>query len=424
MVPLELHELQPRILRKMIEQADARDEIRMDIVKPRQIEASTLIQSFAYGEMNSLAGTQCLTVTNKGSVTDEIFRMLKRFHEYFPSQYKLKHKKDNEEILYLANESLMKVATVGSDRSRGFPCRFLNATEVGRFTGRQAIDYTEAALQTLATGAGTIGIEDSTSGGSGNYFHDKCKGGWDAVNQCTNKSERWWTIFFGWNEFKSYQLPAPKEWEPNNDEKSLAEEFGLTREQLYWRYDKLKNEFRGSQSAFNREYPITFDSAFEDAAGKLIDSFAIHLARKSTLQPSKVFPIIMGVDPAGGGDRTAMVIRQGNVILKHYVDYNKDDAQTIGKINALMNEWEVHTCFIDMGYGHTMVAALRDMGRYNVIGVHFGQAATRTDLYVNKRAEMFAEVKDWMEQGIGQAADVPQDEQQEVRVGGLVSIPG
>lgn len=383
---------------------EERGEIRLVVVKPRQIRSSTYCQSLIHEQMYDQPGTQALTITHRGSVTDELFATMKRFQDYMPEDVKIPSKKDNEEVLYLSNESKAKVATAGSDGARGFPCRILQWSEVGRCTGKQVRDVQEGAMQTLATGYGTIAIEESTSGGAGNYFHEKAMQGRDP-------KERWRTAFFAWFEEPEYRIDPPKGWEPDEEERQLAKMFNLDWAQLYWRHSKIKSEFLGSVKAFNREYPSTFEMAFEAAGGKLIDYMAILKARKNILvTPDPLAPVVMGVDPAGKGDRTVIVIRQGNVIVKHWVYRTMEDSTLTGIVNRLMENWLVHTCFIDMGYGHATVSHLRDMGRFNVIGIHFGGSASQPHLFGNKRAEMAYDLKVWMHQGV--------DDQ-----GGLVKIP-
>lgn len=403
---LKFKPLQYRIQAAAELQLEEQGNVDLVMVKPRQVRASTWGQAFLYEEMYGLPGTQALTVTHKGAVTDELFLTLKRFQEYMPPDIKQRAKKDNEDLLYLANESKAKVATLGSDGARGFPCRFLVIEELGRCTARQVKDLQEGAMQTLATGADTVKLIISTSGGSGNYFHNIAKQG-------REKGERVRTVFFGWHEEPEYTLPAPKNWEPASNDKALMEEFGWDINQAYWRAEKIKTEFEGSVSAFNQEYPATFEMAFEEVSGKLINALAILRAKNSTINPIDHFPTIMGVDPAGSGknaDRTGICIRKGNVVLNIQGIRGKTEAELIGIIGRLMNDFEVHTCFIDMGYGHTMVSLLRDLGRTNVVGIHFGQSATRPDIYANMRAEMAAEGKKWLEQG-------PEEE------GGFVRIP-
>jgi hypothetical protein len=197
------------------------------------------------------------------------------------------------------------------------------------------------------------------------------------------------------------------------DEKALQSEYNLTKEFMYWRYDKIRSEFRGSISAFNREYPITFDMAFEEAAGRLYNTLAILKARTSTAAPKPIFPAIMGVDPASGkesADGTGICIRVGDVVthVDEWRGYTETEQAT--RIYRMIMDYEIHSCFIDMGYGHTIVTILRDLGLHNVHGVHFGEKASQPEIYYNKRSEMAAESKKWLEQG-------PADE------GGTVRIP-
>jgi hypothetical protein len=77
-----------------------------------------------------------------------------------------------------------------------------------------------------------------------------------------------------------------------------AELYGADREQLYWRAQKIKNDFRGDVSLFDQEYPATAELAFRrQSVESLIPLALVEKAMKRT-DVEAVGPKIMGIDPA------------------------------------------------------------------------------------------------------------------------------
>ncbi|MDE1971106.1 MAG: hypothetical protein KGI50_06065, partial [Patescibacteria group bacterium] len=156
-------------------------------------------------------------------------------------------------------------------------------------------------------------------------------------------------------------------------------------------------QMNGNVSGFMREFPMTFEEAFQSAEGKLIDSVILNNAILSPTVPDLSQPKILGVDPAGDGDRTALVYRQG-YYMNDYETFNHMDAQTLANIILdRIDRKQVDHVFIDMGYGHGTYDILR--GKCHITGVHFGGRANNPMLYEDKRSEMAGEFKDWMSEG-------------------------
>ena len=60
------------------------------------------------------------------------------------------------------------------------------------------------------------------------------------------------------------------------------------------------------------------------------------------------------------------------------------------------------------GVGAGVYDRLKEMKHKQVRAVNFGSRATREDVYVNKRAEMWGEMRDWLADPAG--ADIPDED--------------
>jgi hypothetical protein len=111
-------------------------------------------------------------------------------------------------------------------------------------------------------------------------------------------------------------------------------------------------------------------------------------------------PIVLGVDPAWtGGDTLAIVMRQGlySKVLAE-IPRNDNDMAVGRKIAQLQDDLSASAVFIDMGYGTGIYSVGKDMGRENWRLVNFAERADSKE-YANKRAEMWGEMKKWLQDG-------------------------
>ena len=110
-------------------------------------------------------------------------------------------------------------------------------------------------------------------------------------------------------------------------------------------------------------------------------------------------PVIITVDPSWTGeDEFVIAKRQGLAfsILKTF-QKNDDDFRMAGIIAQLEDEHKADAVFIDQGYGTGIFSAGKAMGREWML-VNFGDASDDPG-YFNKRAQMWGEMKKWLQQG-------------------------
>lgn len=109
-------------------------------------------------------------------------------------------------------------------------------------------------------------------------------------------------------------------------------------------------------------------------------------------------PKILGVDVAWeGDDRSTIWFRQGLYAKRLWQGREASSVQIAGLIAQFEDQLGIDATFIDAGYGNGVIDQLRALGR-NPIAVWFGGKSTRNDC-TNKRTQMWADIKDWLELG-------------------------
>lgn len=110
-------------------------------------------------------------------------------------------------------------------------------------------------------------------------------------------------------------------------------------------------------------------------------------------------PCIIGVDPAWtGGDSTVIFLRQGlfSMLLAEY-QKNDNDGIIAAKLAEFEDKYHADAVFIDKGYGTGIYSFGVTMGRQWRL-VAFGEKSGKQSC-ANKRAEMWENMKDWLETG-------------------------
>lgn len=134
---------------------------------------------------------------------------------------------------------------------------------------------------------------------------------------------------------------------------------------------------------------------------QFISQAIVDAAQQRNPQPGEYqrAPVIIGVDPAWTGiDALEIVLRQGNA-YKHLlsVPKNDDDGRMAGIIAQLDDKYHAAAVFIDQGYGTGIYSIGKTMGRSWRL-VSFAGAPVDT-YYANRRAEMWGEMKRWLQEG-------------------------
>lgn len=252
-----------------------------------------------------------------------------------------------------------------------------------------------------------IWLETTSAGPTGEF--------WKRYNDAMKGIGRYRAVFVPWTvqpEYVEHGSFTPMQ-EPEEDgelsELEYQELHKLSDEQMLWRRSKIHE--LGSAGKFRQEYPIDVTEAFAaaDIDGVFIKPALVLRARKREMEDPDA-PLIIGVDPAGsGGDRFAMAFRRGDKIIKitHRNKVSHDEA--VQWIASVIEEYKPSRMCIDRGsMGQKIIAAVRGLNKHYseiVKGIDFGgtsrhkQATPNRAGPWNRRAEMYGDFKEWLEQG-------------------------
>ena len=147
-----------------------------------------------------------------------------------------------------------------------------------------------------------------------------------------------------------------------------------------------------TELSFAREMLCDFNAAGEN---QLISQGDVLEAMRRHLRPDQYnyAPVVMGIDPAQfGGDRSAIIVRQGLMVRDVFSMPGMDSAALIAKAIDMARRYSADAIFCDHAYGEAVIYELNKLN-FPIIGVHFGGKPI-SGIYKNKRAEMWCELAD------------------------------
>lgn len=159
-------------------------------------------------------------------------------------------------------------------------------------------------------------------------------------------------------------------------------------------YDQIINEYGEDSIQARVEVYGEFPAAGED---QFISPVTVDEAFKRPKYKDATAPIVIGVDPARGGmDSTVIVVRQGRDIVAIKRFKGDDTMTTVGNVIDAIQEYKpVLTVIDEGGLGYGVLDRLTEQ-RYKVRGVNFGWKAKNPAAYLNKRAEMWGAMREWL----------------------------
>lgn len=160
--------------------------------------------------------------------------------------------------------------------------------------------------------------------------------------------------------------------------------------------ERIKAEL--GSDAYAREFLCDFNVA---AASALVSLASIQEAMEREYPESmwKDSPLIMGVDVGRSNDNSVITFRRGLVVLPQLVYKGLSLTDLCGRIVALYEEKKPAALFVDaIGIGAGVVDRLRELG-IPVTDALASARAIKIDKFVNRRAESYVELADWIKAG-------------------------
>jgi hypothetical protein len=386
-----------RFLHERIEQQRQRDKnkkVRALVLKGRQQGVSTYMQARYFWRIWSGFGQHAYILTHRHDASQNLFDMARRFLDRLPAAFTpIIGVSNHKELQFKVWESGYQVATAGARATgRSATAQLIHGSEVAYWPSAE--EHMAGLGQAVGPGPETEIVLESTANGVGNLFH--------RLWQSAERGDSDYTaIFIPWFWQEEYARPIPSDFVPDTDEAAYRQRYTLTPEQIYWRRMKIRDDFAGDPIRFQVEYPATAAEAFAVAGqDSFIPSDLILRADCRTMRGSG--PVIVGVDPARfGPDSTAIVRRRGREVLRIERMRDSDTMQVVGKIIVILRDECPERVFIDSGgLGAGVYDRLAELGCSDrVFAVQFGEKALQPDRYVNRRAEMWDAVKQWLRLG-------------------------
>ena len=406
---LKLNKAQTYLHEAIEQQRKETGRVRALILKGRQQGISTYIEGRLYWRTTHRRGVRTFILTHEDAATKNLFEMASRYHDHCPELLRPHTGAANaNELHFDLIDSGYRVGTAGTKAvGRSSTVQYFHGSEVAFWP--HADDHAAGILQAVPDEDNTEILLESTANGIGNLYHRM----WQ---QAEAGQSNYIAVFLPWwwqDEYTASTAgftPTPSELEYQ----SYAPQ-EITLAHLAWRRNKIAII---GEVLFKREYPQNAVEAFETSGeDTFIPVSLVQRARKTIVTRQHDFPLICGLDPAYmGTDRTVFAFRRGRRVYPSMAFNGKNNMEVAGiAVNLLRGGvWlpdeqtptHIVKIFIDLGGMPGIVDRLRELGfSKQIIAVNFGESAIKDHSYINKRAEMWGDFKQWLQESPCQIPD-------------------
>lgn len=392
LVPFVMNRAQMWAHEKIEEQRERTGYVRKIVLKGRQQGLSTYIGGRFYKATSTQRATSAFIVAHEQKATDNLFSMVKRFHEHNPIAPST-GATNAKELKFDLLDSGYKLATAGADDvGRSNTAQLLHASEFAFW--QNAAMHMAGLGNTIALLPGTEIVVESTANGIGNSFHEM----WQNAEAGEGAFE---PIFVPWFWQPEYSLEPKPGFVLTDDDLRYQKAYGLTLGQMFFRRTKQIEYGAEKVWLFDQEYPAMPALAFQTGTtNPLINPndvmAAVNLLSQGVM-PDLTGAYVIGVDPAEEGmDRTAIVHRRGRTVTRVEYHTKKSPMQVAGIVADLWHEKKPDAIFLDrIGLGAGILSRLHELN-IPVIGVNSAMKPDNTEDFENKRAEMWWTMRDWI----------------------------
>lgn len=283
----------------------ATGQIRICVLKARQIGISTIIEAICFAFSMLYENFNSKVISHEDKSGKSILAMTKRYWTtYIFQAYAPGEKYNGQNHIAWENQSDIDIATaknVGAGRSSTI--QFIHASEVAFWPDPETL--MTGLLQAVPPFGMNVVILESTANGVGNYFHKTCNGA------MRNESE-FEFCFYPWHRHPEYtaafvppdQIGKYNLHDLDEEELQLRNKFYIPDERLLWRRWALANRCQNDIKKFHQEYPTTPHEAFISTGRnvfpllKMLDHYEPLIGRKGRL--IRVGARLRFVDDPGG----------------------------------------------------------------------------------------------------------------------------
>ena len=361
---------------------------------------STYIEGRFYWRVSHTRGVRAFILTHEEDASNNLFEIANRYHENCPAVVRPSTSAANAKELHFDKlDSGYKVGTAGNKAvGRSSTVQFFHGSEVAHWPNAQ--QHAAGIIQAIPDEMGTEVFKESTANGVGNYFHREWQDAEAGLSEYI-------AIFVPWYWQDEYRKPVNNNFTLTPKELQYKESYELDDEQMAWRRAKiveLKDE-----NLYKQEYPATPAEAFQaTGADPYIKPDLVMQARNARVAEA-IGERKIGVDPARyGADRTSICFRQGRKVhwIRSYA--KKSTMEVAGLVKLAIKEVGAKQCAVDVGgLGAGVYDRLIELvpeSECELVQVNSAESPIDSIKYTNKRAEMWGEIKLWLER---QPASIP-----------------
>lgn len=348
------------------------------IVKARQMGITSWIAARFFLKTICNRGVLTVQVAHTREAAESIFRVVQRFWEGFPNEYRkgcLRRGRNNlRQMTFPALDSEFRVLSA-SDRNcgRGLTVQNMHLSEVSRWPGDAA--ETLAGLRAALVPGGELVLESTPNGACGCFYEE-----WQQAEE--NNVVR---HFFPWWLEPAYVSAAVTDL--RDDELALIARHGLTSAQIGYRR-ALQSTFRGLHA---QEYAEDAETCFLTSGDCCFDLDALESRLKQVEDPPEKrdggrfqawFPpaankdYLLAADPAGGGadgDYAALqIVELGSGVQCAELQQRLRPREFARAIASLAREYSTpgHPALVVVernNHGHAVLAHLKDSEHYEPV---------------------------------------------------------
>ncbi len=396
--PFILNNIQMKAHLKLEELKARQKKIRVIFLKSRQVGISTYTEARYFHKVFWTPGKNAFVLSEASNSTANIFSMAHRYYKNLPEELpKPQLIKESSEMLEFETDSNFRIATAGSKSAgRSMTVNYLHGSEVAFWDN--ADNIISSLFPAIPDDTDSEVILESTANGisgQGKFFYDKVQEGLD-------KKSEWTTLFYAWHEHEEYLADIPLDFVLTEEEGELQRLYKLNLNQLAWRRLRIKRDYKNREHLFKQDFPSCIQEAFLRSGKPLVPLDYLERAKVNVFPVAPV-PVVIGVDAArSGGDKTVITVRAGRNILAIYAFYEMTETRLAGIITRTVNHFKAKKVFIDYAYGIGTYDILCEAGMGNIAElINYSGEATHKDKYVNKRAEMYDNMRSWFMQDGG-----------------------
>lgn len=340
-IPFTLNRAQKHLLDKIEEQrATNHGVVRIIILKGRQQGLSTLVGGWIYHKVTNGIGKRAIVVAHKGPASDNLFKMVARYHRLSPEILRPSTSySSRKELVFDVLDSSYTVETAGGEGiGRSETLQYAHLSEVAFWPKNSAREAFGGLEDSLPWAPGTAIFIESTASGTAGFFYDTWQ---DAVAG----KNGFLPVFIPWYWQHEYVRPVPEGFVMTPDEEELVKkvkdemDFDLQPAQLMFRREKVGLK---GLDLFNQEYPSTPAMAFIASGMQVFASEHVAKQLKRAIDPIAEKALILETletRPAGPfkfykpfredgeyyiGADVAMGIRGGDYSVAVVLDENKE----------------------------------------------------------------------------------------------------